>query len=93
MPTTAQPGGTSGTLGGRVVSYTATGIEGTSFLVPIGGTMPSATYAITWAPDDVTNVPVPAFPNGVGDRSTTYFRVATADVLTAGDVLTFVIFG
>jgi len=93
IPSSAQPGGSTGTLPGRVVTYTATGIEGTSFLVPIGATMPSTSYAITWSPSGVTNVPVVDLPTGGANRATTYFRVQTATTLTAGEVLTFVLFG
>jgi hypothetical protein len=76
----------------RVVTYTATGSEGTNFMVPIGATLSADTYALLYAPSDVTNVPVLSLPTASGsDRTTTQFRVTTADSLTAGDVLIFVI--
>src|SRR5689334_2806059 len=92
MPTFDTP--PSGPTGSRgiVVNYVATGLEGTSFLVPIGADLGTDAYAVTWAPAGVTNFPVPDFPTGAGDRTSTYFRVTTADVLTAGDKLTFVLF-
>lgn len=89
MPTTAQPSGTPGT-GGIVVTYTATGLEGTSFLVPIGQTLNSANYEVVWSANGVGNVPIADIPDT--DKSTTYFRVTTSDVLTAGDKLVFVLF-
>lgn len=75
-----------------VVTYTATGSEGTNFLVPIGSVLASAAYEITWSPRGVTNVPVLDLPDGSGDRTTSYFRVYAADVLTAGDQIVFVLF-
>jgi hypothetical protein len=93
MPTSAQPDSVP-TVGGLVVTYTATGTEGTSFLVPIGITVNSSDYEIIWSARGVSSVvPVIDLPDAVGDRTTTYFRVNCADVLTAGDQLTFVLFG
>lgn len=87
----SNPGSGSGaTL--AVVTYTATGSEGTSFLVAIGRTLDTDGYEITWSPGGVTSVPVLDLPDSTGDRTTTYFRVNTADVLTAGDRLVFVLF-
>lgn len=81
----------SGT-GGIIVNYTATGTEGTSFMVPIGQTLSSANYTITMATEGVSNVPFADFPQGVGDRTTTQFRCNTVADLTAGDKLVFVLF-
>lgn len=92
MPTSATPASTA-TAGGYVVTYTASGVEGTSFLVPIGATLNVDTYEIVWSAKGVTSVPVLDLPDTLPDRTTTYFRVNTADVLTAGDKLTFVLFG
>jgi mono/diheme cytochrome c family protein len=76
----------------RTVTYTATGSEGTDFMVSIGATLSLDTYAVLYAPSDVVNVPVLSLPTATGsDRTTTQFRVTTADSLTAGDVLIFVI--
>ncbi len=93
MPNSDQPSSVSGTGGGLVVEYTATGVEGTSFLVSIGQTVNNDTYKIGYSPQGVTNVPIVDLPQGVGDRTTTQFRVNLADVLTAGEVLLFVLFG
>lgn len=90
MPTSAQPSGGGGSGGGIVVVYTATGSEGTSWLVSIGQTLTSNDYEVTWSPNGVTNVPVLDIPDA--DKTTTQFRVNSADVLTAGDRLVFVIF-
>lgn len=92
MPTSASPTGGSGSGSRAKVVYTATGVEGTDFVVPIGATLDDNAYAVLWAPSGVTNIPVPDFPSAPGDRTTTQFRVKTADVLTAGDKLTFVLF-
>lgn len=92
MPTTEQPSGGGGGAGsgGLVVTYTATGLEGTSFLVPIGETLDSASYEVVWSSNGVGSVPVLDLPDT--DKTATYFRVTTADVLTAGDKLVFVLF-
>lgn len=85
----SDPGGGSGsTL--AVVTYTATGTEGTSFLVPIGQTLNDANYEVVWSSNGVDNVPVLDLPDT--DKSTTNFRVTVADVLTAGNKFVFVIF-
>lgn len=76
----------------RLVTYTATGSEGTDFMVDIGATLSADTYTLLWTSSDVTDVPVLSLPTAAGsDRTTTQFRVTTADSLTAGDVLHFVI--
>lgn len=90
MPTSDQPTGATGATGGIVVTYTATGLEGTSFLVPIGQTLNSASYEVVWSSNGVGNVPVLDLPDT--DKSTTFFRVTVADVLTAGDKFVFVLF-
>lgn len=81
----------SGT-GGIIVRYTATGAEGTSFLVPIGQVLASADYVVTQANQGVTNVALCDFPEAVGDRTTTYFRCNVVAALTVGDKLVFVLF-
>ena len=82
----------SGCGSSRIVTYTATGAEGIDFMVPIGTALASDGYTVLWAPAGVSNVPVLDLPNTQpGDRTQTHFRVALADVLTLGDVLTFVI--
>ncbi len=74
------------------VTYTATGAEGTDFSVTIGVTMAADTYGVFPAPVDVVNVPVLSCPNALGtDRTTTAFRVLTADVLTVGDKIEFLV--
>lgn len=92
MPTYTSP--TPGPTGhtGVVVNYTATGAEGVSFVVPIGADMGTDQYVIMWAPSGVTDFPVPDFPDGAGDRTSTQFRVNVAAALTAGDKLSFVLF-
>jgi hypothetical protein len=82
-------GGCSST---RVVTYTATGGEGTDFTVPIGATLAADDYEVFFSPGGVTNLPVLDMPTALaGDRTTTGFRVTTADVLTVGDILKFLI--
>lgn len=77
----------------RTVTYTATGSEGTDFMVSIGATLQSDEYTVLWSPRGVVeSVPVLDLPNSAGsDRTTTQFRVTTATDLTVGDVLVFVI--
>jgi positive regulator of sigma E activity len=78
--------------GSRVVSYTATGAEGTDFNVSIGATLAADDYNVFFSPAGVTNLPVLDLPTALaGDRTTSTFRVTTADVLTVGDVLKFLI--
>lgn len=92
MPTFDQPsssGASSSVL--AVVNYTASGTEGTNFLVPIGSVLATSDYEITWSTKGVASVPVLDFPDGPGDRTTSYFRVYAADVLTEGDRLVFVL--
>lgn len=75
------------------VNYVATGVEGTDFNVPIGSTLPNDVYNLFWAPKGVASVPVLDLPDTLaGDRTTTQFRVITSANLTAGDILTFLIF-
>jgi hypothetical protein len=90
MPSSEQPSGATGTSSGIVITYTATGAEGTSFLVPIGQTLNGTSYEIVWSSNGVGSVPVLDLPDT--DKSTTQFRVNLADVLTAGDKLVFVLF-
>lgn len=93
MPTSDGPSVVVGASEGLPVEYTATGLEGTSFLVPIGQTVNNATYSILYAPAGITNVPLLDLPQAGGDRTTTYFRVTTAVQLDAGETLVFVLFG
>jgi hypothetical protein len=93
MPTVADPESAAATSGGIIVTYTATGLEGTYFLVPIGQTLATSDYEIVWSPRGVVSVvPMVDLPDEPGDRTTTFFRVVTADVLTEGDKLVFILF-
>ncbi len=75
----------------RLVTYTATGVEGTDFFVTIGATLALDTYSVgLFSFESTTNVPVCAFPPGAGtNRTTTTFRVVTAAVMTVSDILVF----
>jgi len=74
------------------VTYTATGAEGTDFFVTIGVTMAADTYDVFPAAKGVTSVPIIDCPDTLGtDRTTTTFRVLTADVLTAGEKIAFLV--
>lgn len=74
------------------VNYTATGAEGTDFTVTIGATMASDTYLVVPTTRGVASVPVMDCPDTLAaDRTATTFRVVTADVLTAGDKLAFLV--
>jgi hypothetical protein len=74
----------------RVVTYTATGAEGTDFMVDIGATLAADDYEVLWSPAGVTNLPILDLPTALaGDRTTTQFRVVLADALAADDVLKF----
>lgn len=70
-----------------VIDYTATGSEGTSFMVPIGATL--ANYRVVWSPQGVENLPLLDLPQGPGDRTSTEFRVVTSVQLAEGERLTF----
>ena len=77
----------------RSVDYTATGAEGTDFMVAIGETLSNDVYEIYWAPKGVSMIPVVDLPDKrAGDRTTTHFRVITSAALTKGDILSFLIF-
>lgn len=74
------------------VTYVATGIEGTDFMVPIGATMKDVLYGVYWSPKGVVSIPFPDLPDAIpSDRTTTAFRVLTSAQLTAGDKLAFLI--
>ena len=82
----------------RRVRYSATGSEGTDFTVDIDPPMASddydvvaATRGLRTAEPGLRTVPIMNFPAAPGDRTTTTFRVVTADVLSAGDKLAFLI--
>ena len=82
----------------RRVRYDATGLEGTDFTVDIGTPpMASDEYTVIGATcglrtaEPLGTVPIMDFPAEPGDRTTTTFRVVTADVLSAGDKLAFLI--
>ena len=80
-------------VGVFVVTYVATGAEGPNFMVPIGSTLPSASYAVAWAPSGIQNVPLLDLPNGVGDRTTTSFRVLIGGLpLAVGETFVFIVF-
>ena len=92
MPTTAQPTGST-MLGGRIVTYVATGAEGVDFSVPIGATLVLDTYDVgLLGIAGAANFPILDFPNALAaDRTQTAFRVLAAVALTAGDILKFLI--
>jgi hypothetical protein len=75
----------------RVVTYTATGVEGVDFMVDIGATLASDEYEVgLLGTAGAANFPVLDYPNALaGDRTTTQFRVLSAATLTAGDILKF----
>lgn len=81
----------SGCGGGtRIVTYTATGAEGTEFDVPIGATLALATYNVGFfAINGSVTLPACNFPTGGSNRTTTTFRVEVAVAPTAGDVWQF----
>lgn len=82
---------TASALGIVRVTYVATGSEGTDFMVPIGSTLPSSSYAIARC-STAGDVPILIAPTASGDRTTTQFRVQTADQMDAGDTIEFVLF-
>ena len=73
----------------RIITYTATGAEAQPFDVPIGTTLATADYDIFWSSAGVVNVPVLDVPTA--GRTTTTFPVTTADSLSPGDVLKFLL--
>ncbi len=76
----------------RVVTYTATGAEGTDFNVTVSPAVSADDYDLFPATAGVTNIPLLDLPNLVdGDRTTSAFRVTTGDTLTAGDELVFLL--
>lgn len=93
MPSFSNPGQTP-VAGGSFLNvvYTATGAEGTDFMVPILGSMNDDLYSVYWSPMGVASVPVPDLPNALlTDRTQTAFRVLVSAPLTAGDKLTFLL--
>jgi hypothetical protein len=96
MPTYGEDGSgctSEGCSTTRIISYTATGAEGTDFNVPIGATLAADTYNVgLLGTAGSANFPVLDFPNALaGDRTTTQFRVLSAATLTAGDILKFLL--
>jgi len=77
------------------VLYTATGSEGSDFMVSIGVTMTNNQYQVLWGPrGDLQNVPLIDLPEGPGNRTTTEFRVLVGGLgLAAGEKLVFIVFG
>lgn len=77
----------------RVVTYTATGVEGLDFRVPISGTpMLSANYAVFWSTAGVNNIPILDPTNvNTGDRTVSDFRVLTAVQMALGETLVFLL--
>lgn len=75
----------------RLVRYTATGIEGTDFFVPIGATLAATTFSVgLFGTEGCVNEPICDFPVLPStNRTTTTFRVVTAAVMAVGDILVF----
>ena len=75
----------------RIITYTATGSEGTDFMVDIGTTLAADTYEVgLFGIAGAANFPILDFPNALaGDRTTTQFRVMSAATLTLGDIIKF----
>ncbi|MDX1421517.1 MAG: hypothetical protein R3322_00165 [Kiloniellales bacterium] len=90
-----EPGGSSGTFTDPViVTYTATGVEGSDFMVPLGFTRSTDTYSVFPANQGMTSILGIDCPDIAGpDRTTTDFRVITTAPPTAGDELRFIIAG
>lgn len=78
---------------GVLVEYTASGVEGTDFMVSIGTTLAADTYDVgLLGLEDAVSHRTFKFPAALaGDRTTTQFRVQTSGALTAGDVVAFLI--
>lgn len=91
MPNNVSPPSGLPAVGGVWVTYVASGSEGEDFQVPIGTTMPNATYDVIETPMGLAAIPAIDLPNGAGDRTTTTFRVLTNGPLTAGDKLRFLL--
>ncbi len=89
--TTAPDTGWTRVVPNQVIHYVATGAEGTDFFVTIPAPPPSTSYGLTWATEGVASVPVLDMPTGVGDRTVNHFRVVTANNLTVGDKLVFIL--
>lgn len=85
-------GGSSPAVAGVYpITYVATGAEGASFMVPTGVTI-DASYVVAWAPAGIQNVPLLDLPTGVGDRTSTAFRVLiSGELLAAGEKLMFLV--
>lgn len=70
--------------------YTATGAEGSDFMVTLPLVRANDTYFVFTALDGVTNIVGIDTPNILaGDRTTTQFRVITTANVTAGDRFAF----
>ncbi len=93
MPTVPGPIVVAGASAGLPVEYTATGLEGVSFLVPIGQVVNNNTYKVVFSPQGVQNVPFVDLPQAPGDRTNAFFRCNVVAALAAGEKLLFVLFG
>ena len=71
------------------VVYTATGSEGTDFMVSIGRTMADTSYVVLETAATVAAVPSLEVPRA--GQTTTQFEVVINGPLTAGDLLTFLV--
>jgi hypothetical protein len=70
--------------------YTATGAEGSDFMVTLPVAQGTDDYIIVASLSDAPAIYGMRFPNALaGDRTTTQFRVITTAALTAGDVIEF----
>lgn len=77
----------------RIITYVATGAEGTDFMVSIGTTLASDEYDVSlFGITAAANFPILSFPEALAaDHTTTQFRVLSAAVLTAGDIIKFIL--
>jgi len=75
---------------GTIVTYTATGSEGTSFTVSLPVAMSNSNYVVIWSPQNISNFPIVNLPTA--GRTTTQFPVYTAAQMSAGEQLVFVVY-
>jgi len=85
-----QGGGGGGGGNPQRFLYTATGAEGSDFMVNLPAARATDTYLVEGTSQGVTMIVAYDFPDLLaGDRTTTAFRVITTGSLTAGDQIYF----
>jgi hypothetical protein len=94
QPFVIRGGSSSGSPASSLQSfrYTATGAEGSDFMVPLPAARGNDTYSVQAQCAGVTSILGIDCPDLLaGDRTTTQFRVITTGAVTAGDQFDFIV--